>query len=106
MEYVTTYNPMEDLRKAELEKLAMEPCRGEEREKRASYQELTGSTWNNLCDIMQVLRRICENLEGDANTPKNESEFKCFRDVLVANREKSCEILTVVNQIAEVIGVG
>lgn len=106
MEYVTTYNPMEDLRKAELAKLASEPCRGEKREKRASYKELTGSTWNNLCDIMQVLRRICETLEGDANTQKNESDFNCFRDALVANREKSCEILTVVNQIAEVIGVG
>lgn len=74
-------------------------------EKRATYKELTGYTWNTLCGVMAVLRQICEHLEGDASTLKNEAEFKCFRDVLVANRNKAEDILNVVNQIADVIGV-
>ena len=109
MEYTTTYNPinpMDDRVREELAKLATEPCREEKMEKQANYKELTGRTWNNLIDTLQLLRLICLNLEGDANTSKNDSDPKCFRDVLVMTNEKSYEILTVVNQIAEVIGVG
>lgn len=78
--------------------------RSEPVETRANYQVLTGQTWNALCETMEVLRMICVHLEGDASTPVNESEFKCFRDVLEANKNKAYEILNVVNQIAQVIG--
>lgn len=74
-------------------------------EKKASYNELNGLIWNNLIDTMSVLRQICMHLEGDASTPKDISEFKCYRDVLEASNNLSYEVLTVANQIAEVIGV-
>ena len=70
----------------------------------ANYKELTGQTRNALCETMEVLRMICVHLEGDAITPVNESEIKCFRDALVGNNNKAHEILNVVNQIAQVIG--
>ena len=78
--------------------------RSEPVETRANYKVLTGQTWTALCETMEVLRMICVHLEGDASTPVNESEFKCFRDVLEANKNKAYDILNVVNQIAEVIG--
>lgn len=80
--------------------------RSEPVETRANYKELTGQTWNALCETMEVLRTICVHLEGDANTPVPviESEITCFRDVLTANYNKAHEILDVVNQIAQVIG--
>lgn len=74
-------------------------------EKKATYKELNGLIWNNLVDTMSVLRQICMHLEGDASTPKDIPEFKCYRDVLEASNNLTYEVLKVVNQIAEVIGV-
>lgn len=78
--------------------------RSEPVEERSNYKELTGQTWNALCETMEVLRMICVQLEGDAKTPISESDIKCFRDALTANHKKAHEIMNVVNQIAEVIG--
>ena len=75
------------------------------RKKKAPYKELNGLIWNNLVDTMSVLRQICMHLEGDASTPKDMPEFRCYRDVLEASNNLSYEVLKVVNQIAEVIGV-
>ena len=75
-------------------------------ERRANYTELTGHTSNTLYNVLTVLTNIFQHLEGDSNTSVKDPEMKCYRDALVLNRYMAEAILNIVNQIAEVIGVG
>ena len=75
-------------------------------EQTPSISELAVEIWNNLSETFQLLMRICDHIVGESSTPVNSAEFKCLLDVLKANRNKSEEILHVVDQLAAVLGVG
>lgn len=89
-----------DLRGTEVRANTMEPM-----ETRKCLKDITGQTFNTLIDCCQVLRIFSNALEGDADTPRNEPEVKCFRDVLISNLELSNYILNKLNEIVEDFGV-
>lgn len=78
----------------------------EQKERRASFREISGETWNVLQDCCQVIDAISLSLVGDNDQRGNPPEIKCFRDSLIGTMETARYILDKLNQIAEAIGAG
>ena len=77
----------------------------EQKERRASFREISGETWNVLQDCCQILGAISMSMVGDTDQWGNPPEIKCFRDSLIGTRETAEYIRTKLYQIAEAIGV-
>lgn len=89
-----------DLTNARIPTPAVEPM-----ERRASFREISGETWNVLQDCCQVIGAISMSMTGDNDQRGNPPEIKCVRDCLIDTRETALYMLTKLNQIAEAIGV-
>lgn len=74
-------------------------------ERRASFREISGETWNILQDCCQVIGAISQSMIGDTDQRGNPPEIKCFRDSLVCTMETARYINDKLGQIAEAIGV-
>ena len=89
-----------DFTNASIPAPAVEPM-----ERRASFREICGETWNILQDCCKVIDAISLSMVGDNDQRGNPPEIKCFRDSLIGTRETAQYIHAKLNQIAEAIGV-
>ena len=80
-------------------------CAVEPMERRASFREISGETWNVLQDCCTVIDAISMSMTGDNDQRGNPPEIMCFRDSLVCTMETARYILNKLNQIAKAIGV-
>lgn len=74
-------------------------------ERRASFREISGETWNTLQDCCAVIDAISMSMTGDNDQRGNPPEIKCFRDSLVCTMETVRYIRDKLGQIAEALGV-
>ena len=89
-----------DFTNASIPAPAVEPM-----ERRASFREISGETWNALQDCCLVIGAISMSMVGDGDQRGNPPEIKCFRDSLIGTMETARYIRDKLGQIAEAIGV-
>jgi len=77
----------------------------EQKERRASFREISGATFNELQECCHIIGAISESLVGESDFGVSAMEVKCYRDGVTAINETAAYIRRKLDEIAETIGV-